>query len=154
MANYALVDIATGYIKTSNSSPDDGVFPKVNDPETEQLVEISDSEFEEIFNKEKTYCNIFTAELEITNIYKFVGEIPASIPVGKTNIVFYQKTFDNLPIISPVTLEITVRDITEIVEVTTGSFELELDCPDEMVFSIKITGNRHETLEQEVIVSG
>ena len=153
MFNWILVDTQTGLIKNAVSSPSEGVVPKIEDPETEALLAVSEEDFIQVFSKIKKYYNLETRLLEPENIYKFSLTGSPVIPIGTTVLSFQQQDLEEAPVVSPAGVEITIRDTVKSVLVEDGVLEIEVTCPEATVFPIKITASRHDDLELEVAVN-
>lgn len=154
MYNWILVDKATGKIKNSVQTPNEGVFPKISDPELEEVITVSEAEFDEVFAQTKTRYNYSTGQLEPEDIYRFALMTEPPYSVGIIPLVFQQRDPNGADAAVPVDVNVTVNGQAQQVFVDDGTLEVELTCPEPATVKIKIEAERHEALEAEVVISG
>lgn len=151
--NYALIDKMTGRIINALSTPTEGVT-LAPENESQEVREITQSDFNAIFDGTYRYWNYETQEFEPEEAYKWVLTTPGPYLPGLVTLVFEQRNWRGELIVKPVLVTATINDLNQQVQVNDGTLELELDCPEPMILRIKLKAERHETLEIEVVIGG
>jgi hypothetical protein len=143
-------EVATGKIINAISTPNEGVMPQAE--EGQQIIEITDTDFAGIFNDQLNYYNAQTGQLEPEVIRKLSLLTQGPYAVGAVNLQFQQQTLDGQNVTEPVTFTVEVNGQTQTVLVEDGTLEVHMDCQDPIIVHLKITADRYETYEMDVIV--
>ncbi|GAB7389004.1 hypothetical protein BSNK01_28420 [Bacillaceae bacterium] len=152
MYNWMVVEKETGKIINAISTPNEGVLPQAD--EVQEILEITQEDFEGIFDERLKYYNYDTKQLEPENIRKWVLKTPGPYQAGIISLVFEQQDLNGQPITVPVAATVFINEQSHEVTVDDGALEIELDCPAPTMVRIKIEAYRHETLETEVVIGG
>lgn len=150
MYNWMLIETATGKIINALATPNEGVKPVAT--EGQEVLPITDSDFQGILDGNLKYYNAATVKLEPEIIRKLALLTPGPYIVGTVNLQFQQQDLFGTPVTEPVTFTVEVNGQSQLITVTDGILEVQLTCPDLVTVNLKITANRYETFETQIEV--
>jgi len=148
--NWMLIETATGKILNALATPNEGVKPVAG--EGQEILSITDNDFQGIFDGSLKYYNAATGKLEPEIIRKLALLTPGPYLVGTVNLQFQQQNLAGTPVTEPATFTVEVNGQSQLITVTDGTLEVQLTCPDLVTVNLKITAPRYETFETKIEV--
>lgn len=152
MYNWALIDKSTGKVLNAVSTPNEDVMPLAEDGQ--EVREITDADFQGIFDGNLAYYNYSTGQFEPEIIRELTLLTPGPYVVGTVSLQFQQQALDGTDVTEPTTFTVEVNGNSQDVLVDDGTLEIELNCPDPTAIHLKITAPRYKDVDMEVVVSG